>query len=75
MGTIALMKQTFMDAEWYIRARDAYEKGGRAGLPPETSEALDALGDVVRGHAARDLPDGERGGIPPRVQARAPTTS
>jgi imidazolonepropionase-like amidohydrolase len=49
MGTIALMKQTFMDADWYIRARDAHEKGGRAGLPPETSEALDALGDAVRG--------------------------
>ncbi|MBL8998251.1 MAG: amidohydrolase family protein [Gemmatimonadales bacterium] len=49
MGTIALMKQTFMDAEWYIRARAAYEKGGRSVLPPETSEALAALGPVVQG--------------------------
>ncbi|HEX5580071.1 MAG TPA: amidohydrolase family protein [Gemmatimonadaceae bacterium] len=49
MGTIALMEQTFLDADWYLRARDAYEKGGRSGLPPETSEALAALGDVVRG--------------------------
>lgn len=49
MGTVALMKQTFMDAEWYIRARAAYENGGRATLPPETSEALGALANVVQG--------------------------
>lgn len=49
MGVIALMKQTFMDAEWYIRAQDAYEKSGRSVLPPETSEALAALNGVVRG--------------------------
>ena len=49
MGVIALMKQTFMDADWYIRARDAYEKSGRSVLPPETSEALEALAPVVRG--------------------------
>jgi imidazolonepropionase-like amidohydrolase len=49
MGVIALMKQTFMDADWYIRARDAYEKSGRSVLPPETSEALAALAPVVRG--------------------------
>lgn len=49
MGTTALMKQTFMDAEWYIRAQAAYESSGRAILPPETSEALAALGDVVQG--------------------------
>lgn len=49
MGTIALMEQTFLDADWYLRARDAYEQGGRSVLPPETSEALAALGDAVRG--------------------------
>jgi imidazolonepropionase-like amidohydrolase len=49
MGTTALMKQTFMDAEWYIRARAAYEASGRSVLPPETSEALAALQDVVQG--------------------------
>ena len=49
MGTIALMKQTFMDAEWYIRAWGAYETSGRALLPPETSEALAALGKAVQG--------------------------
>ncbi|MBY0491981.1 MAG: amidohydrolase family protein [Gemmatimonadaceae bacterium] len=49
MGTIALMKQTFMDAEWYIRAWGAYETSGRSILPPETSEALAALGKAVKG--------------------------
>ena len=49
MGTIALMKQTLMDADWYMRAWDAYESSGRAFLPPETSEALAALGDAVQG--------------------------
>ena len=49
MGTIALMKQTLMDADWYMRAWDAYESSGRAFLPPETSEALAALNDVVQG--------------------------
>ena len=49
MGTIALMKQTLMDAEWYQRAWDAYESSGRAFLPPETSEALAALEDAVQG--------------------------
>ncbi len=49
MGVIALMKQTFMDAEWYPRAWAAYEAGGRASLPPETSEALAAMGRAVKG--------------------------
>jgi len=49
MGTVALMKQTFMDAEWYIRAWGAYETSGRSLLPPETSEALAALGKAVKG--------------------------
>ena len=49
MGTIALMKQTFMDTDWYKRAWDAYEAGGRAFLPPETSEALAALEDALQG--------------------------
>ncbi len=49
MGTIALMKQTLMDAEWYPRAWAAYEASGRAMQPPETSEALAALGRAVKG--------------------------
>jgi imidazolonepropionase-like amidohydrolase len=47
MGVIALMKQTFMDADWYERAWDAYEESGRAFLPPETSAALEALEDAI----------------------------
>ncbi len=49
MGTIALMKQTFMDADWYMRAWEAYEASGRAFLPPETSAALEALEAAVQG--------------------------
>ena len=49
MGTIALMKQTFMDADWYERAWDAYEQGGRSFLPPETSEALASLEAAAHG--------------------------
>lgn len=49
MGTIALMEQTFMDADWYIRAWDAYEQSGRSFLPPETSAALAALESAVNG--------------------------
>jgi len=49
MGTIALMEQTLMDADWYIRAWNAYEQSGRSFLPPETSAALAALEDVVNG--------------------------
>jgi Amidohydrolase family len=49
MGTSALMKQTFLDAEWYIRAWSTYETSGRTMLPPETSEALAALGKAVKG--------------------------
>ncbi len=49
MGTIALIEQTLMDAEWYIRANAAYESSGRSILPPERSEALGALASVVRG--------------------------
>jgi len=49
MGTIALIKQTFMDAEWYKRAWGAYESSGRSFLPPETSAALGALEASVEG--------------------------
>jgi len=49
MGTIALLKQTFMDAEWYTRAWGTYETSGRSLLPPETSEALAALGKSIKG--------------------------
>jgi len=49
MGTVSLMEQTLMDAEWYGRAWAAWETSGRAFLPPETSEALAALERAVKG--------------------------
>lgn len=49
MGTVSLIEQTFMDADWYRRAWDAYESSGRAFLPPETSAALAALEGTVSG--------------------------
>lgn len=49
MGVLALMKQTFMDADWYKRAWETYESSGRAFLPPETSAALGALENVLQG--------------------------
>ena len=52
MGTLALMRQTLLDVDWYIRAWDAYESGGRAFLPPETSQALAALEAAVQGDQA-----------------------
>jgi imidazolonepropionase-like amidohydrolase len=50
MGVAALMKQTFMDTDWYLRAWEAYEASGRAFLPPETSASLAALEDAVTGN-------------------------
>ena len=48
MGVIALMEQTFLDADWYGRAWRAYESSGRAFLPPETSASLEALQGAIR---------------------------
>jgi hypothetical protein len=53
MGTIALMKQTFMDAEWYIRAWGAYEASGRALLPPETERGARRARPAVQGASSR----------------------
>ncbi len=48
MGVIALMRQTFYDADWYERAHEAYRS--QAGLPqPELNISLAALSDAVRG--------------------------
>lgn len=48
MGTIALIKQTFMEDDWYIRAWGAYEAGGWSFFLPETSEALGTVYGVTR---------------------------
>lgn len=44
MGSIALVRQTLLDAAWYRDARAAYAKNG-AQTPPETNLALAALAD------------------------------
>ena len=49
MGSIALLRQTFVDADWYGRAWAAYRKHPDRALPPEANEALAALGPVVEG--------------------------
>ena len=48
MGVIALIRQTFLDADWYQRAHEAY--AGNPRLPrPEFNESLAALKDALRG--------------------------
>jgi imidazolonepropionase-like amidohydrolase len=49
MGVAALMKQTWMDAEWYRRAWQTWQDGDRSFLPPETSESLAALDEAEAG--------------------------
>ncbi|MGH7463746.1 MAG: amidohydrolase family protein, partial [Longimicrobiales bacterium] len=48
MGAIALVRQTLLDADWYIRAWDAYRRAPTGLQPPETNEALAALRGVVQ---------------------------
>jgi imidazolonepropionase-like amidohydrolase len=48
MGAIALVRQTLLDADWYIRAWDTYASKPAGLAPPETNIALEALQPVVR---------------------------
>ena len=48
MGAIALVRQTLLDAEWYIRVWDTYSRAPRGLEPPETNAALAALDGVVQ---------------------------
>ena len=48
MGAVALVRQTFLDAEWYARAWRAFEAD--PSLPqPERNDALAALGEHLHG--------------------------
>jgi imidazolonepropionase-like amidohydrolase len=48
MGSIALVRQTLLDAQWYAAVQAAY--AGHPGVErPETNESLAALGPVIRG--------------------------
>lgn len=50
MGSIALVRQTLLDAQWYLPAHEAYLQKIAAGIErPEKNESLAALADVVRG--------------------------
>ncbi|MFO7924787.1 MAG: amidohydrolase family protein [Bacteroidales bacterium] len=43
MGVISLIRQTFIDTEWYGRAREAYNESGRGLARPEMNLALESL--------------------------------
>src|SRR3989338_1808652 len=46
MGTIAHVRQTFIDADWYRRAQEAYSKNPSGLKRPETNASLTALVDA-----------------------------
>ncbi|HTP13715.1 MAG TPA: amidohydrolase family protein, partial [Bacteroidota bacterium] len=48
MGVIALIRQTWLDADWYRRARDAYAKNSDQKAP-ELNSSLAALEEAVQG--------------------------
>lgn len=50
MGSIALVRQTLLDAQWYQEAHAAYAKQAAAGVErPERNDSLHALAGLVRG--------------------------
>lgn len=49
MGSIALIRQTLTDADWYHRAHDAYMQNPTGKQRPEMNIALASLTEVVRG--------------------------
>ena len=52
MGSIALVRQTLLDAQWLRAATEAYAKQPAAGAQrPETNASLEALAAVVAGGA------------------------
>jgi len=49
IGTIALIRQTLYDADWYERAQAAYQSNPEGFERPESNSALKALGYAVKG--------------------------
>lgn len=47
MGCIALIRQTFLDAQWYGGAWQAYQINPADQMRPERNEALEALGPMI----------------------------
>ena len=48
MGAIALIRQTFLDADWYRRAWEAYRLQPEGQEPPEVNVSLEALQKALR---------------------------
>ena len=48
MGTIAFVRQSFYDADWYRKAQEIYAKNPSGLKHPETNTALAALADAVQ---------------------------
>jgi len=49
MGSIALIRQTLSDADWYLQAHEAYAANPTGKQRPEMNLALASLSNVVRG--------------------------
>ena len=48
MGSVALARQTFYDARWYVEAKDAFERRPEQARPPFDA-SLEALAEAARG--------------------------
>jgi imidazolonepropionase-like amidohydrolase len=60
MGSIALARQTFLDAQWYQKAQDAYRRRLAQRRPPADA-ALAALAPAATGHEKVILEAGDGG--------------
>jgi imidazolonepropionase-like amidohydrolase len=52
MGSIALIRQSFLDASWYQAAQDAYQKNPATTERPETNASLAALAQQMQRNPA-----------------------
>src|SRR2546423_2483361 len=52
MGSIALIRQSFLDASWYPSAEDAYRKNPGTTERPETNASLAALAEQIQRNPA-----------------------
>src|SRR4051812_27421297 len=52
MGSIALVRQSFLDASWYQAAQDAYRKNPTAMERPETNASLATLAEQMQRNPA-----------------------
>ena len=56
MGAVALLRQTFLDADWYVRAMAAHNADPRLSRP-ERNSALQTLADSMDGTFIIDAPN------------------